>query len=216
MGRRPRHRRRHAATQPDSVFQHACRVKETQADIADDLWGKFVELQLPTRGFDAAEAKSARVDHTAPAKPQTINYTGCAIGDGARVETGSINSSHNGDVHVGDKINITGDVTGSAVGSNASVKARDIITQIQKSGLDGDLKEKFAKAAEELANLKIDEGDKSDAVDDMKKLQEELEKPNQDEVRIQKIWARIQAVAPTVASILASAVSLGKITGIVP
>ena len=116
------------------------RVKETQPEDAAELRERFVALHLPSRGFDAAEAKSARVDHAALSKPQTINYTGCAIGDGARVEAGSINPSHNGDIHVGDKINIGGNVAGSAVGSNASLKARDIATQIQQSGvLDEDL-----------------------------------------------------------------------------
>ena len=46
---------------------------------------------------------------------------------------------------MGDKISIGGNVTGSAVGSKASLKARDIVTQIQQSGLDQDLKLKFAR-----------------------------------------------------------------------
>lgn len=116
-----------------------------------------------------------------------------------------------GDNHMGDKINIGGNVTGSAVGSNASLKARDIVTQIQQSGLDADLKQKFAEAAEALASLNISEGDKEDAADDMKKLKDELEKPTKDEGRIQKIWNRIEDVAPTVASILSSAATIGKL-----
>jgi hypothetical protein len=193
------------------------RVKETQPEYSSELRERFIALDLPTRGFDAAEVKSARVDHAALSKSQTITYTGCAIGDSARVEAGSINSTHNGDVHVGDKINIGGNVTGSAVGSNASLKARDIVTQIQQSGvLDADLKRTVVAAAEALANLNIDEGDKSDAADDLAKLKSELEKPTKDEGRIQKIWNRINDMAPTVASILASAVTIGKIVGVVP
>ena len=112
---------------------------------------------------------------------------------------------------MGDKINIGGNVTGSAVGSNASLKARDIVTQLQQSGLDADLKQKVAEAAEALAKLNISEGDKSDAADDLTKLKAELEKPTMDEGRIQKIWNRIKAVAPTVASILASAATITKL-----
>ncbi len=116
---------------------------------------------------------------------------------------------------MGDKISIGGNVTGSAVGSHASLKTRDIITQVQRSGMDGDLKQKFIDAAESLANLNIAEDDKSDAADDLAKLKAELEKPTKDEGRIAKIWNRIKAVAPTVAYILASAASIGKIVGVV-
>ena len=73
----------------------------------------------------------------------------------------------------------------------------------------------MADAAEALANLNIDDGDKSDAADDLAKLKAELEKPTKDEGRIQKIWNRIKDIAPTVASILASAASIGKLVGVV-
>ncbi len=196
------------------------RVMETHEDIAVTLRERFVELGLPTGGFDKGESKSSRAKSAMPVKQQPVHttnhYTGCAIGDGARVEAGIISSFKKGDQHVGDKISIGGDVTGSAVGSDASLKARDIITQVQKSGLDNDLKQKFTEAAEALANLNIAEGDKSDAADDLAKLKAELEKPAKDEGRIQKIWNRIKDIAPTVASILASAVSIGKIAGVVP
>jgi hypothetical protein len=188
------------------------RVKETQQEAAAELRERFVALDLPTRGFDAAEAKSNRTDASAGAAPQTNYFTACAIGDGARVEAGSINSSHNGDVHVGDKINIGGNVAGSAVGSHANLKARDIVMQIQQSGiLSDDLKQAFAKAAEALEALKAPEGTKEDVIDDMTKLKKELENPTKDEGRIRTIWNRIKEVAPTVASILASAASIGKL-----
>jgi hypothetical protein len=109
------------------------------------------------------------------------------------------------------KINISGNVTGSAIGSAASLKARDIITQIRQSGLDDEFKQKFAEAAEVLANLTLDEGDKSDAADDLKKLQEEMEKSPKDEGRIRKVWNRINVTCASVASILASAMTLAQI-----
>jgi len=158
----------------------------------------------------------------APAVAQTTNNffapaSGCAIGGGASVTAGSISSFHEGDNHMGDTIGIGGDVTGSAVGSHASLKARDIITAVNKSQvIDDDLKQKLAAAAETLVNLQIPEGDKTDAADDLAKLTTELDKPQKDEGRIRKIWNRIKAVAPTVAAILASAVSLGKIVGVIP
>ncbi len=118
----------------------------------------------------------------------------------------TIHASHSGEI-----ISIGGDVIGSAVGTHSSLKVRDIITKIQKSAMDTDLKEKFAAAAEELLNLKINEADKSDAADDLIKLQVELEKPTKDEGRIQKIWNRIEDMVPTIASILASTATLAKV-----
>jgi hypothetical protein len=112
-----------------------------------------------------------------------------------------------GDNHVGDKINIGGNVASSAVGSNASLKARNIITQVQQSGLDADLKQKFAEAAATLVNLNISEGAKEDAADDLAKLKNEMEKPAKDEGRIKTIWDRINSAA----SILASGATIGKI-----
>jgi hypothetical protein len=140
---------------------------------------------------------------------------GCAIGDDATVEVGNILAHQEGDHHMRDKISIGGDAIGSAVGTNASVKARDIITQLQKTSLDTDLKQKVAEALEELNKLKIDEGDKIDVADDVEKLTKELDNPAKDESRIKKIWNRIQGVAPTVAAILAGAASLGKILGLI-
>jgi len=157
----------------------------------------------------------------APGQHTTHNYNfnsptaGCAFGDGATVKADNFLSHQEGDQIMGDKISIGGDAIGSAVGTNASVKARDIITQVQKTGLDTDLKQKVAAALEELTSLKIDEGDKTDVADDVEKLTKELDNPAKDESRIKKIWNRIQSAAPTAAAILAGAASLGKILGLI-
>src|SRR5262249_25639096 len=106
---------------------------------------------------------------------------------------------------------------GAAFGRKASVKARDIITTVKKpQAIDEDVKKKLAAAAKALAKLKLDEGDKTDVTDDLTKLRTELEKPDNDEGRILKIWNRIKDIAPTVALILAPAASLAKILGITP
>jgi hypothetical protein len=112
----------------------------------------------------------------------------------------------------GDNISIGGNVTGSAVGSHASVKARDIVTQIQRSGLLGDdIGQAFARAAEELDKLKLAEGEKEDIADDLAKLKKELEKQTKDGDRIKTIWGRINGIASTVAAALSAAASIGKI-----
>lgn len=113
---------------------------------------------------------------------------------------------------MGDNINIGGDVTGSAVGSQASLKARDIFTAVKKSTeMDDDLRQKLTAAANELLTIDLAESDKSDAIDDLAKLTAELDKPNKDEGRIVRLWRQVKEVAPTVASILSSAASLEKI-----
>jgi hypothetical protein len=192
-------------------------VGTTQPDIARDLRERFVKLGLPIRGFDYGESRSTRPPLTGArvtGSAQMINnYTACAIGPNSVVGPSTITSLNTGSQQMGDKTHIGGDVTNSAVGSSARLKARDIVANIHKTGLDDDTKQIFAQAAQLLANLELEEGDRSDASDDLGKLASELDKPTRDEGRIQKIWARIQSVAPTVASILASAVSIGKLTG---
>jgi hypothetical protein len=111
----------------------------------------------------------------------------------------------------GDKIHVGGDAIGSAIGHTASVKARDIITQVQKSGMDNDLKEKLANAAEMIDALEISEDDKADATDDLGKLSEEMQKPVPEPGRVRRLLNRIKDVAPTVASLLASAVNIAKL-----
>lgn len=191
------------------------RVAETQPDIAAQLRAEFVRLELPARGFDSAELTSQRAKIVLREKPITNHFhgpaTGLAIGDGATV---NINGSSiaSGENQMGDNINIGGDVTGSAVGSQASLKARDIFTAVKKSTeMDEDLRQKLTAAAKELLTIELAECDKSDAADDLAKLTAELDKPNKDEGRIVRLWRQIKEVAPTVASILSSAASLGKI-----
>jgi hypothetical protein len=48
-------------------------------------------------------------------------------------------------------------------------------------------------------------------VEQLKSLATELEKPKRETSRVRRFWERIKDVAPTVASILASAASLAKL-----
>lgn len=62
-----------------------------------------------------------------------------------------------------------------------------------------------------LAASGLPASDAEDASDDLAKFAAEMEKPDKDAGRIQKIWARIKENAPTVAVMLASAASIAKL-----
>jgi len=171
--------------------------------------GMFEHLSYPnahevidgTKVMNAAKRLRPVLDHyldpkpTTPQVPTHFNFT--TIG---------------GTNHMGDKINITGNVTGSAVGSHATLKARDIVTQIRQSGLLGeDIQKAFADAAEALDALEASDGTKEDVADDLEKLKKELEKPTKDDGRIKTIWDRINSVASTVATALSAAATIASI-----
>lgn len=188
------------------------RVAETQPDIAAQLRAEFVRLELPVRGFDIGEFKSQRAEVVLLEKPIHFHGPATAIAIGGGTVNISSSSIACGENQMGDNINIGGDVTGSAVGSQASLKARDIFTAVKKSTeMDDDLRQKLTAAANELLTIDLAESDKSDAIDDLAKLTAELDKPNKDEGRIVRLWRQVKEVAPTVASILSSAASLEKI-----
>lgn len=116
--------------------------------------------------------------------------------------------------HMGDKIDIKGDVANSAVGSSASFRGRDVSSYksaVQSSGIDSDLAAVLVRAKEQLDAEPLTDGDAEDASDDLAKLTAELQKPEQDSGRIAALWQRIKAVTPTVATILAGAASIAKI-----
>ena len=122
-----------------------------------------------------------------------------------------------GDIDVSDKTEIHGDAIGSAFGSG-TVNARDITVYKNavdgSAGLDNDIKTKLKEAREAIENADLSDEDKADVVDELNKLTAELEKPEQNDGRIQRYWNHIKEIAPTVASILSSATSLGKILGL--
>lgn len=113
-----------------------------------------------------------------------------------------------------DEIHIGGSAIGSAIGTGASVRVGQVIAAVHEcQRIDDELKRKLALAAEGLQRLALPEGDKQDIADDLAKLTSELNEPERDAGRIGRVWNRIKDAAPTLASLVASAESLGKIVG---
>ena len=79
------------------------------------------------------------------------------------------------------------------------------------STVEEDIKQKLKEARNAIENLDLPDDDKEDMVEQLKNLTGELAKPEKDPGRVQRYWNRIKEVAPTVASILASAASLAKL-----
>jgi len=113
----------------------------------------------------------------------------------------------------GDRIEVRGDVVGSALGRRAQAEARDINVYreaIERSALDAELKRVLLAAREALECEELSVDDKNDALDDLNKLAQELDK-GPGTTRVQRLWNRIKEIAPTAASILASAASISKL-----
>ena len=118
---------------------------------------------------------------------------------------------------MGDRTTINGDVTNAAVGTGASVNARDIMSfkhaVDQCSGLDDALRQKLNEARELLDELDCPQQDKNDAADDLGKLTDELDKESPAPSRIVRYWNRLQEIVPTVAAVLKSVESVKKLLG---
>jgi hypothetical protein len=116
---------------------------------------------------------------------------------------------------MGDKQHIGGDVIGSAVGSGASVTARDITVykeRIDRSpSLAEDVKAKLKEAREAVEKAGLSESDKADLLDDLGKLTGELEKPGRDASRVQRFLNRIMEVSSSVGEIISSAASISRL-----
>ncbi len=118
-----------------------------------------------------------------------------------------------GDQHVGDQFNMRDNIAG-AVGRGASLLAQDI--KVYKSNVerainfDPDLRQKLVQAGEEVERTSLSDPDKQDVVESLKKLAAELDKPNREPGLVKRYWNRVKEVAPTVASLLASAATIAK------
>ena len=77
--------------------------------------------------------------------------------------------------------------------------------------VEDNVKQKLKEARSAIENSDLSQGDKADAVEQLNNLTAELEKPEKDESRVKRYWNRIKEIAPTGASILASAASLAKL-----
>ncbi len=113
-----------------------------------------------------------------------------------------------GGKHVENKseIKIGGSVADSALSSVAH--ARDVTrfeqTIDQSSHLDGEAKDRLKDAYKKIDMLDLCDADKSDVAHDVGSVATELEKPEPDGGRLQSLFKRVEAIAPTVADILRS------------
>jgi hypothetical protein len=124
------------------------------------------------------------------------------------------NATATGATSMDDKIHIGGDVTGSAVGSHARFKARDVVSYknaVDNTSMDDDVKAFLKQTAEAIERASLSEDDAEDAGDALAKLTAELEKPEKNASRVARLWGNIKAIVPTVSSLLAGAASVAKI-----
>lgn len=118
------------------------------------------------------------------------------------------------EVVMGDKTHVGRDVIGGAVGRGARVEVRDITVYNQavdgSLNLDDDAKEKLKQAREAIERADLSEDDRTDILDDLGKLTEELQKPEKDTSRLKRFLARIKDISATTATIITSAASIAK------
>ena len=122
-----------------------------------------------------------------------------------------VNITNIGDIVHGDRIEVGGNVIGSALGREAKSKARDISVYkdaVNQSSLDDELKRAILQARELLEQTDLPEDDKDDAIDDFNKLTQELENTPANPTRVQRLWKRIHEIAPLVAATLETASSI--------
>jgi hypothetical protein len=113
----------------------------------------------------------------------------------------------------GDRIEVGGNGVGSVLGRGAQAEARNITVYreaVERSTFDAELKSMLIEAREALEREELSMDDKNDALDDLNKLAQELEK-GPGATRVQRLWSRIKEIAPTAAPILASAASIRKV-----
>jgi len=85
-----------------------------------------------------------------------------------------------GDLIVGDKIKVGGNVSGGVVGSG-TINARDITKYsetVNKSTIDPDLKKVLVAARQAVEMSGLNQTDKTDVSDDLGRITQELEKEN--------------------------------------
>jgi hypothetical protein len=195
------------------------RAKLFSPDEAAELRSRFAALGLPTYGFDNEGVQKPGTSRAVVSadKPHMMNVTNVingpavnwAIGENASAVAGEIVFGDKGDRIMRDNISIGHDAIGSAVGTNASVKARDIVTDTTtQSGLDEDLMKRFDKALVMIKEAKLEPGKEEDVTDDVNKLKREMAKPTKDHGRIQTLLDRIRATVPSVADLLSMAASI--------
>lgn len=188
-------------------------LNEAQADLASEYLKSEGLLEymafgplvgITHRGVKEVEDALEHPDRpTRYFSPVSVMNVGVMIGS----------TVHAGYNRSGDNISIGGDAIGSAVGRDAGVKARDIVAQVQNSGIDDDLKRKLATAAEMIDALDGSTDDRVDAADALGKLNEEMQKPSPEPARVRRLLNHVKDIAPPVASLLTSAGGIAQLVG---
>jgi hypothetical protein len=110
-----------------------------------------------------------------------------------------------------------GDNIAGAVGRSASVVARDIGVfrdAVNKSvHMDDDLKKTLTQAREAVEKADLSDADKADVAESLRKLADELDKSDKNPGLLRRFWNRINEVAPTISSIVASAATISQMIG---
>ncbi|MBP3956243.1 hypothetical protein J8F10_13215 [Gemmata sp. G18] len=120
--------------------------------------------------------------------------------------------------NMGDKINITGNVSGSAIGRGASVTAEQIITTIRQqlppSATSGEeLKEIVKAALAQLASEKLDPDDHKEAQETVEKIEKEMAKPDPSKERVGRWVGAVEQISAVTGGVLRAAGSIAALFG---
>jgi uncharacterized protein YjbI with pentapeptide repeats len=116
--------------------------------------------------------------------------------------------------NMGHKVEVHGDAINLSLGDASPVHARDINldkSNTELSAIGDEIKTVIQEAVDMLQSLSLKPSDKSDAVENVQKIAEELEKAEPDASRVTRCWRQIRELAPTVSSLLSSATMVAKI-----
>lgn len=123
-----------------------------------------------------------------------------------------------GEQHMGDKFHLkNNNIAGSAIGAGAIAVVGNITAYQtlvdQSTKLDNDVKSKLKQARDAIEQAGLNAADKKDVLDDLGKLTDEMGQNAPEAGRVQRLWKRIKEIAPAASTILAAAVSIGKLIG---
>lgn len=123
---------------------------------------------------------------------------------------------YHGDPQMGDTFNITGNVTGAALGRNASVTADQIITNIRQhlppsaSSAD-ELKVLLTAALKQLADEKLEEEDRKEAEETIGQIEKEMEKPEPNRSRVSRWLDVVESVSAVAGKVIRGAKTIAAL-----
>jgi len=136
-----------------------------------------------------------------------------------RKQTLLITAGDNANIQIGEKnvVNKTivdGDIIGSAVGINSTIKAHDIKSYKDSfenmHHLDSDLRIKLKEACDIATDLKLSQENINDLVIDLKNVVIEFSKEKPEVGRLKRLLENIKQIAPMVSAVLKTAESIKK------